>query len=122
MGECIFCKIVRGEVPADKVYEDEEYLAFLDIRPLSPGHTLVIPKKHYRFVWDLPEPGSYFAVVQKVAHALQKAFKVDEVHAKVVGEEVLHAHVWLYPAPDKTSGDKNDFKNNAQKIRQALGS
>ncbi|MDP9249341.1 MAG: HIT domain-containing protein, partial [bacterium] len=52
--ECIFCKIVKGEVPAIKVYEDENFLAFLDIRPMGPGHTQVIPKKHYRFVWDLP--------------------------------------------------------------------
>lgn len=120
METCIFCKIVRGDVPADKVYEDEEYLAFLDIRPLSPGHTLVIPKKHYRWVWDLPEIGAYFEIVQKVARAVQKTFGVNEVHSKIVGEEVPHAHVWLYPAQDKAVGDKSDFAGNAFKLRQAL--
>ena len=119
---CIFCKIAKGEIPAEKVYEDADYLAFLDIRPLAPGHTLVIPKKHYRWVWDVPNIGAYFETVKKVALALQKAFgSVDEVHSKVIGEEVPHAHVWLYPAPDKVSGDKNDFNANAEKIRQALG-
>lgn len=118
---CIFCKIVRGELPAHKVYEDDQFLAFLDIRPLAPGHTLVIPKQHYRWVWDVPQIGAYFEVVRKVAVALQKAFgPIDEVHSKIVGEEVPHAHVWLYPAPDKALGDKNDFGGNAEKIRQAL--
>jgi histidine triad (HIT) family protein len=121
MESCIFCKIVRGEVPAEKVYENDEFLAFLDIRPLAPGHTLVIPKQHYRWVWDVPNIGAYFETVKKIARALQKAFgSVDEVHSKVIGEEVPHAHVWLYPAPDKVSGDKNDFKANAKKIRQAI--
>ena len=120
MEGCVFCKIIRGEFPSHRIYEDKDYIAFLDIRPLAPGHILVIPKQHYRWVWDVPDIGVYFAVVQKMAHALQKAFSVDEVHARVIGEEVAHAHVWVYPAPDKTEGDKNDFVGNAEKIRQAL--
>lgn len=114
---CIFCKIVRGEVPAHKVYEDDEFLAFLDIRPLAPGHTLIIPKTHYRWVWDVPNIGAYFETTRALARALQKAFNVDEVHARVVGEEVAHAHIWVYPAPDKATGDKNDFEGNSAKIR-----
>lgn len=118
---CIFCKIVRGEIPAHKVYENEKFLAFLDIRPLAPGHTLVIPKRHYRWVWNVPEVGEYFETVRTVACALQKVFSpVEEIHARVVGEEVEHAHIWLYPAPGKTVGDKNDFTNNAEKIRAEL--
>lgn len=58
MIDCPFCKIVGGEIPSAKVYEDDEHLAFLDIRPQSPGHTLIIPKKHQRWVWDVPKQGS----------------------------------------------------------------
>jgi len=61
---CIFCKIVKGEIPAYKIYEDENFLAFLDINPQSPGHTQVIPKRHYRWVWDIPNVGAYFEVVK----------------------------------------------------------
>ena len=121
MNDCIFCKIVSGEVPAYNVYEDDQFLAFLDIRPLAPGHTLIIPKKHYRWVWDMPDIGAYFETVRSVARSLQKAFSpVEEIHARIIGEEVPHAHVWLYPAPAKAIGNKNDFAGNAKKIRQAL--
>lgn len=120
MNDCVFCKIVEGEIPAYKVYEDKDFVAFLDIRPLSPGHTLVIPKKHHRFVWDVSDIGGYFTVVQKIAKALQKISGTDEVLAKVVGEEVAHAHVWIFPNPDKAVGEKDDFETNAARIRAAL--
>lgn len=117
---CIFCKIVRKEIPAHIVYENEQYLAFLDIRPLSAGHTLVIPKEHHRFVWDVHPIGAYFEVVQLIARAQQKAFGVDAIHSKVVGEEVHHAHVWIYPDPDKNAVDKNDFIRITADIRNAI--
>jgi histidine triad (HIT) family protein len=120
MDNCIFCKIVRREIPAELVYEDDKFLAFLDIHPQSPGHTLVIPNEHYRWVWDHPEAGKYFEVAQKIALAQKKAFGIDSVLAKIVGEEVPHAHVWLIPNPNETPGDKLDFKGNAAKIRQNL--
>lgn len=120
MENCIFCKIVAGEIPAHKVYEDENFLAFLDINPQSPGHTQVIPKKHYRWVWDHPDIGKYFAVVQKIAKALQKAFGNEMIWSRAMGDEVFHAHVWLYPSPKETAGDKKDFAGNASKIRAHL--
>lgn len=121
MENCIFCKIASGTIPAYKVYEDETFLAFLDIRPISPGHTLVIPKRHYRWVWNVPEVGKYFETVRTIVLALQKAFSpIEEIHARVVGEEVEHAHVWIYPAPNKAKGDKNNLADNAERIRQAL--
>ena len=119
MEQCIFCKIVKGEVPSYKVYEDNAYLAFLDIHPQSPGHTLVIPKEHYRWVWDLPNAGEYFEVAQKIAKAQQKAFGTDWILSKIIGDEVPHAHIWLFPDP-KISGDKTAFEENARKIRDAL--
>ncbi len=118
--ECIFCKIVSGEVPSYKVYEDDEFLGFLDIHPLSPGHTLLIPKKHYRWVWDVPNIGNYFEAVKKTAQAIQRGFKTEEVHSRIVGEEVPHAHIWIYPAPGKTSGDPKNFSENAEQIKSAF--
>ncbi len=123
---CIFCKIVTKEIPANIVYEDNNFLAFLDIRPLSPGHTLVIPKDHYHWVWDLstdatakPNLMDYFNVVGKIANAQRKAFNQEMILSKIIGEEVPHAHIWIYPS-DQTPGDKKDFTGNAQKIRDAL--
>ena len=127
MPNCIFCKIVLGDIPSTKVYEDEHFLVFTDIHPQSPGHVQVIPKKHFRFVWDMPDVsamspniGSYFSVVRKVARAMQGAFGTDYVFSKVMGDEVPHAHVWLFPHPTYAQGDPQDFEGNAEKIRSAL--
>lgn len=119
MDNCIFCKIVRREIPAELVYEDDKFLAFLDIHPQSPGHTQIIPKQHYRWVWEVPEAGAYFEVAKKIALAQQKAFGEEMIWSKVMGDEVPHAHLWIFPHP-KTPGDKMDFKGNAAKIRQSL--
>ncbi len=97
MEECIFCKIAKGEIPCDKIYEDEKFLVFLDISPLNPGHSLVIPKKHYMWVWDVENIDEYYKVVQRIANAQKKAFNTDLVVSIVIGEEVKHAHVWLIP-------------------------
>jgi histidine triad (HIT) family protein len=120
MNDCIFCKIVKGEVPAHKVYEDEKFLAFLDIRPRSPGHTLVIPKDHYRFVWDVPNAGEYFEVAKKIAKAEQKAFGTDVIWSKIMGDEIYHAHIWVFPNVELAKGDKNDLVGNAEKIKMQL--
>lgn len=119
MDNCIFCKIVRGEIPSHKVYEDEHFLAFLDIHPQSPGHTQIIPKQHYRWVWDVPNVGEYFEVARKVALAEGKAFDTDFILSKIVGDEVPHAHIWVFPN-DKVQGDKKDFEGNAKKIKSAI--
>ena len=123
---CIFCKIVNKEIPANIVYEDNDFMAFLDINPLSPGHTLVIPKQHYRWVWDVPAHsengatiGKYYEIVQKIALAHQKAFDVEQIISKVVGEDVHHAHVWIFPS-NEAMADKKDFEGNAEKIRRCL--
>ena len=117
---CIFCKIAKAEIPSYKVYEDDSFIAFLDIHPQSPGHVQVIPKQHYRWVWDVPNAGAYFEVVQKIAKAQQKVFDTDWVLSKIIGDEVPHAHIWVYPS-DKAKGDKNDFDTNSQMLRQVLG-
>jgi histidine triad (HIT) family protein len=119
MENCIFCKIVKGEVPAHKVYEDANFIAFLDIHPQSPGHVQVIPKEHYRWVWDVPNAGEYFEVVRKIALAQRKAFSTDFVLSKIIGDEVPHAHIWVFPN-DAVPGDPKAFEENAGKIKEAL--
>ncbi|MDQ3076106.1 MAG: HIT domain-containing protein [bacterium] len=114
---CIFCKIVNGGIPCTKVYEDENFLAFLDIRPLGPGHTQVIPKKHYKYVWDVPNAGEYFEVAKKIALAQKKAFNADFIRSQIYGQEVPHAHIWVWP---EIPGDGSNLKENAEKIISRL--
>ena len=116
---CIFCKIVKGEIPSYKVYEDNDFLGIMDITPQSPGHVQVITKKHYRWVWDVPNVGEYFEVARKIAKAQQKAFNTDWILSRIIGDEVPHAHIWVFPDP-KISGDKKDFESNAEKIRETI--
>ncbi len=117
---CIFCKIVSKEIPAEIVYEDDKFLAFLDINPRSAGHSLVIPKDHYRWVWDIPNAGEYFEVVKKIALAQKKAFNQEIILGRIEGKDVPHAHFWVYPDKTSENCDSKDFKCNAEKIRDAL--
>ncbi len=117
METCIFCKIVKGEIPCTKVYEDENFLAFLDIHPIGPGHTQIIPKKHYRWVWDVPNVGEFFEIAKKIALAQKKAFNADMVRSQVYGEEVAHAHIWVWP---ETIGDEKNLEENAKKIISSI--
>ncbi|MFA6432581.1 MAG: HIT domain-containing protein [Candidatus Paceibacterota bacterium] len=120
MPDCVFCKIIKKEIPADVVYEDGEYIAFLSIDPHAPGHTLVVPKQHYHWVWDVPDVGKYFEVARKIALAMQKAYGQEAIFGHIEGTEVPHAHIWVYPWPEKTPGDKKDFAGNKKKIVEAL--
>ena len=95
-------------------------MAFLSIEPTSPGHTLVIPKQHHRWVWDVPNLGEYFTVAGKIALAQRRAFGAEAIWSKVIGDEVPHAHIWIFPNPNETVGDKNDLAGNAIKLRAEL--
>jgi histidine triad (HIT) family protein len=119
--ECIFCQIAKGKMPCYKIYEDKNYLAFLDIFPLTKGHTLVIPKKHYRWVWSVKPIGSYFEVCQKIAKHFQKVVGNNLVVSMIAGNEVPHAHIHLFPTIDNkrinniilsTFTKKEKFNNN----------
>lgn len=95
----IFTKIVQGEIPAYKVAEDENYLAFLDVFPTAKGHTLVIPKKEVDYIFDLDDP-TYLGLqmfAKKVAIGLKKAIPCVKVGVMVLGLEVPHAHIHLVP-------------------------
>ncbi len=103
-GGCLFCKIIAGEIPSKKVYEDENVFAFLDINPRNPGHTLVIPKKHYATMLDMPgkEVGRLFESASMVAHAVQKGTNADglsivQSNGKAAGQVVTHVHVHIIP-------------------------
>lgn len=100
--ECIFCKIVSGEIPSYKVYEDELFLGFLDIFPLSKGNTILIPKAHHRWVNDVPEFGAYWEAAKKVGLSLEKNLQATSISYLTFGEEVPHAHIRIIPryAPD----------------------
>ena len=95
----IFTKIIRGDLPSHKVYEDEYTYAFLDIHPVQPGHTLVVPKKEVEFVWDLPDDDyqKLMGTVKKVARQLKLKLGVPFVGVQVIGVDVPHAHVQLIP-------------------------
>jgi len=99
MQDSIFTKIIKGEIPSNKIYEDEKTLAFLSIYPSVEGHTLVIPKAQVESLWDL-STDDYQAVMEttrKVALRLRDVFDVERVGEKVIGLDVPHAHVHLVP-------------------------
>ena len=130
MTDCIFCKIVKGEIPSYKVYEDKNFFAFLDIAPLNPGHTLVIPKNHYRWTWDVPNFGEYWEVANKVAKATMEALNAPMVEFLTHGTEVHHAHIWVVPVYKGEKGFINEserkqfndqqLKEFSQKIKKSI--
>ncbi|MGB9883235.1 MAG: HIT family protein [Microgenomates group bacterium] len=100
MSNCIFCKIVKGDLPCYKVWEDEKYLAFLDINPASKGHTLLIPKNHYQWVYDVPNFGEYWEKALFVTKKIQKALKPKYISYFTHGVLVPHAHIHIIPRYD----------------------
>lgn len=96
---CIFCKIVAGAVPAEKTYEDEHVIAFPDIAPKSPGHTLVIPKDHYQWFYELPDETytHLWNTVKTLTPTLLAQHGASVMKVSIVGTEVPHTHVHLIP-------------------------
>lgn len=95
--DCVFCKIISGQLPAFKIYEDDNFLGFLDINPLSKGNSLLIPKQHYRWVYDVPEFGQYWEIAQKISLASIDSLKAESVSFLTLGYEVPHAHIRIIP-------------------------
>ena len=119
MSECIFCQIVSGQIPSSKVYEDEEVLAFLDITQVTKGHTLVIPKHHYRNMleMDAEAASSLFARVPKIAKQLQEKLGASGVNIinnneEAAGQTVFHTHVHLLPRFGESDGLKLTFETH----------
>lgn len=99
MQDSIFTKIIKGEIPSHKIYEDSATLAFLDIHPVTEGHTLVISKQQVEFLWDLDGElyQAVMATAKKIAKRLQQVLNAPYVGLQVVGVDVPHAHVHVIP-------------------------
>ena len=95
----LFTKIVNGEIPCHKILEDDRYLAYLDIRPINPGHTLVIPKQETDYIFDLEDDLLKGAIVfaKRVAAMIEKVVTCERIGIMVAGLEVPHAHIHLIP-------------------------
>jgi histidine triad (HIT) family protein len=134
--DTIFAKIIRREIPADIVYEDEHTLAFLDIAPNTPGHTLVVPKKYARNIFDIDDAtlSAVMSTVRKIAPAVRDAvdaegLNINSNHEAAAGQVVFHFHIHLIP---RFMNDEQNFKHKtyapgeasaiAEKIRAQLTS
>ncbi|RLC21984.1 MAG: HIT family protein [Deltaproteobacteria bacterium] len=139
MEECIFCRIIRGEIPSFKVYEDDRVFAFEDINPVSTGHTLVVPKRHAPDLWEIPA-GDLTAVhlaSQKIMRAMKTALNplgvaCVQLNGRGVNQVVMHYHLHLIPrCPGEPElpvsewelreGDMDAIRETAQKIAAAVG-
>lgn len=129
--KCLFCRIATGKLHSQKVYEDDKVLAFLDIRPINRGHTLVIPKDHYENIHDIPEDliSHVYKIVKKIADAQKKVFSptgiaVAQNNGKSAGQIVFHFHTHIIPK-DQVNHQRYDASEEklnkiAEKLKQAI--
>lgn len=109
MNNCVFCKIVKWETPSQRVYEDDKYIAFLDINPINFGHTLIIPRQHFENVEATPDEvlADMIKLSKKIGPAITKAMRADGYNIKIndgraAGQEIDHIHIHVIP---RTAGD-----------------
>jgi histidine triad (HIT) family protein len=133
---CIFCRIAQKQVPASFVYEDEKVIAFLDIKPLNEGHTLVIPKSHYASIFEIPVDliAHLHGVTKRIALAVKKATNADGIsisqqNGKAAGQEIFHLHIHVIPRyegqklpsfSEVSEADKEKMSQTVAKIRKYL--
>ena len=105
--DCLFCKIIEGKIPSSKIYEDKTVIAFLDINPVHPGHTLIVPKCHSTSLFDMPEDdiAAVFSAAKKIAQAVKDAtgaggINVNMNNDKAAGQVVFHSHIHIVPRFD----------------------
>jgi len=138
MADCIFCKIVKGDIPSFKVYEDDTVFAFADINPISDGHTLIIPKKHAENIWEIPadDLAAIHRASKKVADALKSSLNLDgvaclQLNGRGVNQVVMHYHLHLIPHIsgnpkfvmtdwELKPGNMDVIRKNAEKIASAI--
>ena len=127
MAECIFCKIVKGEIPALKVYENDKTLAFLDIAPINAGHTLVITKEHFDAFSDLSDKSAEALIltVKELAPKITKAvgaqaFNIGINNGKTAGQIISHAHIHIIPRFEKDGLKHWQGRKYEEKVMQAL--
>lgn len=116
--DCVFCKIIEGELPAYKIYEDEKALAFLDIEPVSKGHTLVIPKKHVENIHEAEEMDFMWDTIVKVANAVKTAFdaegmNINQNNGEIAGQDVFHMHFHITP---RYTGEEIELDYNRSEL------
>ena len=104
MKDCIFCKVIKGEIPSTKIYEDEEFYAFLDIKPINKGHTLVVPKTHCKDFMDFPkaQETDLMEFLKKISEAVVKGVDADGFNlgmnnGEAAGQVIFHAHFHIIP-------------------------
>ena len=119
---CVFCRIVRKQAPASIIYEDETVIAFIDIRPLNIGHTLVIPKAHYIDIFDIPENEltNVYKVSKQISFAIKKATNSDGIsiiqqNGKAAGQDIFHLHVHVVP---RFEGQKLSSFNELKEVER----
>ena len=138
MEDCIFCKIIAGEIPSFKVYEDDTVLAFADINPVAEGHTLIIPKKHAQDLWEISDEdlNAVHCISKKVIAGIKKALKPSgvvaiQLNGRGANQVVMHYHLHLVPrgsdAPELpmtkwelTPGDMGAIEETANRIASAI--
>lgn len=127
MSDCLFCKIVDGSIPSIKVYEDDHVLAFMDIFPLTKGHTLLIPKKHHENVFDMnsEDASQLFSVAPKIASAIKASFNPAGLNllnnnGAPAGQSVFHFHLHFIPRYDQTDGFKATWQTKEKQITTDL--
>lgn len=126
MTDCIFCKIIEGEIPSAKVYEDDKVMAFLDMSQVTPGHTLVIPKKHVENVFDYDSDVSIDLALRLpvIARAIREAYpeskglNIVNNNGEVAYQSVFHSHWHLIPRYEKEEGFAMKFTNNQETYDQ----
>jgi histidine triad (HIT) family protein len=134
--DCLFCKIINGEIPCYKIYEDEDFLAFLDIHPVNLGHTLIVPKTHFVNIFDAPTESleKIGLIVKKVAEAVKVGTGAEGVNLmmnnnKEAGQLIFHAHLHVIPRfagdglthwSSQTSYQEADFKQIQERISRSV--
>ncbi len=136
MEDCIFCKIVKGELPSAKVYEDDMTLAFLDLKPVNLGHILVVPKKHFSNIYETPdeELGAMIKTAKKISIAVKKSTDADGVNLAMnnnhaAGQVIFHSHLHVIPRyhndgfelwHGKREYKEGEMKELAEKIQKEI--
>ncbi len=128
--ECIFCKIIKKEIPSHNIYEDDNFLVFLTIEPVSLGHLLIIPKKHIVWMYDADDEiiSEIFKLAKKLMRAMKEVTEADYVQLSITGEEVKHFHIHLFSRYDNDGlanfphkkHENSEAEEIAKKITQAL--
>lgn len=128
MNDCIFCKIIKGEIPSTKIYEDDKFFGFMDIYPVAKGHALLIPKNHIEWMQDCDDDTitQSFVITKKLMNSMKAGLNCDFVQLGVVGEDVPHFHIHIIPRynndnmlrwPTVAYNNQNEMEDYANKIK-----